>query len=96
VIVYTLSYPDYAELVCEKLDIDPQEIEAGLEGYLGYQEVRKSIKSSWYKTYREIVVVDDSPELWRASDREKARFIVPPEFMGDAHDDALRYIDLLE
>ena len=96
VIVYTLSDRDYAELVCDKLNIKPLEIIAGLGSYLGYEDIQKSIKSSWYKKYRDIVVIDDSPELWRSSDREKARFIVPPEFMGDAHDDALRYINLVE
>jgi len=55
-----------------------------------------SIRSSWYKKYRDIAVIDDSPELWKSSDREKARFIVPPGFMGDAQDDALKYINLVE
>ena len=96
VIIYTLSDRDYAELICDKLNIKPLEIMAGLGSYLGYEDIQKSIKSSWYKKYKDIVVIDDSPGLWRSSDREKARFIVPPEFMGDAHDDALRYIDLLE
>jgi TFIIF-interacting CTD phosphatase-like protein len=96
VIVYTLSDRDYADLVCDKLNIKPLEIIAGLGGYLGYEDIQKSIKSSWYKKYRDIVVIDDSPELWRSSDRERARFIVPPEFMGDASDDALRYINLVE
>ena len=87
-IVYTLSNRDYAELVCDKLNINPVEIVAGLTNYSGLSDIQKSIKSSWYKNYWDIVVVDDSPELWRSSDREKARFIVPPEFTGDARDDA--------
>jgi TFIIF-interacting CTD phosphatase-like protein len=96
VIVYTLSNRDYAELVCDELNISPLEIIAGIDHYSGTEEIRKRIKASWYKNYRDIVVIDDSPELWRSSDREKVRFIVPPEFMGDVHDDALRHINLLE
>lgn len=96
VIVYTFSDSDYAELVCEHLDVNPLEIVAGLGDYIGQENIKKNVKAFWYKNYRDIVVVDDSPELWRSSDREKVRFIVPPEFMGDAQDDALRYIDLKE
>ena len=96
VIVYTFADRDYAELVCDRLNINPLEIVAGLDNYISLEDTQKSIKSSWYKKYKDIVVIDDSPGLWRSSDREKARFIVPPEFMGDAHDDALRYINLVE
>ena len=96
VIVYTLSNRDYVELVCDELNISPLGIIAGIDHYSGTEEIRKRIKASWYKNYRDIVVIDDSPELWRSSDREKVRFIVPPEFMGDVHDDALRHINLLE
>jgi len=96
VIVYTLAEKDYAESVCNKLNINPLQIIAGDENFFGQDENSKRIKATWYKSYNDIVVVDDSPELWRMKDRNKARFIVPPEFFGDAQDNALRYINLLE
>ena len=83
-------------LVCDKLNFSPVEIVAELVNCSSLEDTRKSIKSSWYEKYRDVVVVDDSLELWRSSDREKARFIVPPEFMHDANDNALRYINLVE
>lgn len=97
IIVFTTAKEDYAKRICELLDIQPLEILSRTHCKQIGDSYRKVLRPSWLQQYERLIIVDDSPNVWKTSNHEAIHWIIPSEFRGDASDDGiLACIDLLK
>lgn len=95
IIVFTTAKEDYAQLICELLDIQPLEILSRAQCKKVGDDYRKLLRKKWQRSYDRIVIVDDSPQVWETGEA-RIDWIVPTEFRGDAADKGLlACVDLL-
>ena len=96
IIVYTTAKKDYAEKICIALKINYKILLSRSECEISPDNYEKKINSSWEKKYKEIVVIDDTPSVWKEDTWEKATVLVPSNFMGEKDDiDLKRIINLI-
>lgn len=89
IIVFTSAKKDYAEQVCEKLTIDPLLLLSRRSCRSDGIERLKFFKKEWRKNYKNVVIIDDSPHVWRRV-HETVEWIIPSAFYGEANDEGLR------
>lgn len=89
IIVFTTAKKNYAQEICELLDVQPLEILSRTQCKKVGDGYRKLLRKKWTRTYDRITIVDDSPNVWITPDHADIRWIVPSEFRGDASDDGL-------
>jgi len=93
VIVFTTAERNYAAKICEELEIQPVQL-ITRENTPGSVDIKfKMLNPHWLNEYDRITIVDDSPNIWDTFAHEHAEFIVPPEFMGDKNDTALKNLN---
>jgi TFIIF-interacting CTD phosphatase-like protein len=91
IIVFTSAKKDYAEQVCDKLAINPLRLLSRRFCRSDGNGYRKFFKKEWKKNYKKIVIIDDSPHVWKRVD-ETVEWIIPPAFHGEANDEGLRRV----
>jgi hypothetical protein len=84
VIVYTTAKADYARKICAALEIKPIELLTRRNCLRRNGEYKKRILPEWEAKWREIVVIDDSPDVWVNFKTKK--IIAPSKFMGNRND----------
>jgi hypothetical protein len=86
IIVYTTALRRYAKMICICLDIKPIELLSRKNCIRINQKLHKELKQNWFDLYDQIVIIDDSPNLWLNSIDLKINFFVPDEFRGKKED----------
>ena len=95
VVVYTTAVRDYAEKVCKHLQIKPVELFSREDCLILNNEYIKSIPDYYFDLYDDIIIFDDSPELWDNKSRKKCQIIGVAPFTGEVDDDELNKIKIL-
>ncbi len=90
VIVCTTAVRDYAEKICEQLDIRPLEILAREDCPVENWYYCKSVPDYYFNKYGEITIYDDHPEMWDQKSHDRCRVVGVPEFTGDPGDEGLK------
>jgi len=83
--VYTSAKADYAKQIIKRLNISPLWIYTRKKCMLRNGRYRKELPDDIVKEYDQIVIIDDSPNVW-LNNQDKITFLVPREFRGDAQD----------
>jgi hypothetical protein len=91
IIIYTTALKTYAKKISKSLKIDPLEILSRKDCLKINDHYGKSIKAEWMDSYDEIIVIDDSPNVWKNCS-DSIVFLVPSEFRGDSTDFELKPI----
>lgn len=91
IIVFTSAKKSYAEQVCEKLAIYPLFLLSRRSCRSDGNGYRKFFKKEWKMNYKKIVIIDDSPHVWKRVD-ETIKWIIPSAFYGEANDEGLRRV----
>jgi len=94
IIVYTTAKEDYAHRICLELNIKTQEILTRKNCLQKGDMYYKSFLSDWGEKYKNIDIIDDSPNVWIGTEEyeQKINFKVPKEFRGEIYDDELTRI----
>jgi TFIIF-interacting CTD phosphatase-like protein len=90
IIVFTTALRSYAKRICKQLDINPIELLSRKNCQQVNGQYKKQVKDIWKVQYNKIIVIDDSPNVWKNSEDEHIKFIVPDEFRGDKDDFGLK------
>lgn len=90
VVVFTTATKEYAEQVCDHLDINPIELFTREDCLIIGDRYYKSVPDYYFDDYDDITIFDDYPEIWDTKSQEKCRMIGVPEFIGDWEDDVLK------
>ncbi len=91
IIVYTTALRKYAKTVCDKLAIHPKALLSRKNCKIIHGKHKKTVKSDWVTSYKDIIIIDDSPNIWLSND-DNLTFLVPEEFRGQAADIGLQKI----
>lgn len=91
IIIFTTALKTYATKISKSLNIQPIQILSRKNCIKFNEQYRKMIQTNWIEMYETIIVIDDSPNVWRNSS-ESIQFLVPTEFRGDANDTNLSEI----
>jgi TFIIF-interacting CTD phosphatase-like protein len=92
IIVFTTAVEDYAKEVCEKLEINFKELHSRKDCQISDGFYEKRIEENWLRGYSEIIVIDDSPEVWDSFSRKSCQILVPEKFKGDSFDENLKSV----
>ena len=92
VIVYTTALRRYAKLICISLGIEYIELLSRKNCLLINGKHQKEVKQNWLDLYDQIIIIDDSPNVWLNATDTKIKFLVPDEFRGNANDMGLHAI----
>ena len=91
IIVYTTALRKYAKTICDKLAISPIALLSRKNCKIIHGKHKKAVKPDWVANYQDIIIIDDSPNVW-LSDADNLTFLVPVEFRGQAADIGLKTI----
>jgi hypothetical protein len=91
IIIYTTALKTYAKKISRSLQINPITILSRKDCTKKNDSFKKNIKPEWILSYDEIIVIDDSPNVW-VNCPDSIKFLVPKEFRGDARDLELQSI----
>ena len=91
IIIYTTALKTYAKKISNSLQINPIEILSRKDCIKKNDSFKKTINLKWIDVYDEIIVIDDSPNVWKNCP-DSIKFLVPKEFRGDARDLELQSI----
>ena len=91
IIIYTTALKTYAKKISKSLEINPIQILSRKDCTKKNDSFKKTINSKWIINYDEIIVIDDSPNVW-VNCPDSIKFLVPKEFRGDARDLELQSI----
>lgn len=94
VVVFTTAEREYAQKVCDNLDINPYELFTREDCLIENGWYIKSISIYYFDIYDQIIIIDDIPEIWDKVCRNRSRIIKVTEFTGDIKDDELGKIKL--
>ncbi len=95
IIIYTTALKTYATKISKSLNIEPIQILSRKNCLRINEQYRKQIEPTWMEMYETIIVIDDSPNVWKNTD-DSIHFLVPTEFRGTADDtNLLEVIDKL-
>ena len=92
IIVYTTALRRYAKMICTRLDIKPIELLSRKNCILINRKHHKEVKQNWLDLYDQIIIIDDSPNVWINATDLKIKFLVPDEFRGKKEDIGLKVI----
>lgn len=92
VIVYTTALRRYAKLICISLGIEYIELLSRRNCLPINGKHQKEVKQNWLDLYDQIIIIDDSPNVWLNATDTKIKFLVPDEFRGNANDMGLHAI----
>lgn len=92
IVVFTTAVKDYAEKVCRKLDINYVELRSRKDCAVVNGRYLKFVDTTWLSRYDEIIVIDDSPEIWDIKPNENFYMLAPEKYTGSANDDELKEI----
>jgi TFIIF-interacting CTD phosphatase-like protein len=91
IIIYTTALKTYAKKISKSLEINPIQILSRKDCTKKNDSFKKTINPEWIINYDEIIIIDDSPNVWLNSP-DSIKFFVPMEFRGDAQDLELQSI----
>ena len=91
IIIYTTALKTYAKKISKSLGINPIQILSRKDCSKKNDSFKKTINLEWTYFYDEIIVIDDSPNVWKNCS-DSIKFLVPTEFRGDALDLELQSI----
>lgn len=92
VIVYTTALRRYAKMICISLGIEYIELLTRKNCILINGKHQKEVKQNWLDSYEQIIIIDDSPNVWFNSSDAKIKFLIPDEFRGKKEDIGLQAI----
>jgi TFIIF-interacting CTD phosphatase-like protein len=87
-IVFTTAKEDYALEISDRLNIQPIKVLSRSACKKKGDSFRKVIHKNWVLTYENILIIDDSPQVWETGDANVV-WLVPSEFRGDSTDQGL-------
>lgn len=90
--VFTTAVSDYAQKVCNELGINYTEILSRENCRVANGMYVKYVDEKWMKNFDEVIIIDDSPEIWDSTACENCTFLVPEKFIGDPNDNGLKAI----
>ena len=85
IIIYTTALKTYAKKISKSLQINPITILSRKDCTKKNDSFKKNTNPKWILSYDEIIVIDDSPNIW-VNFPDSIKFLVPTEFRGDARD----------
>lgn len=85
IIIYTTALKTYATKISKSLNIEPIQILSRKNCSRIKEQYRKQIEPTWIEKYKTIIIIDDSPNVWKNTD-VSIQFLVPTEFRGNAND----------
>jgi len=85
IIIFTTALKTYAKKISKSLQINPIEILSRKDCSKKNDRFKKNLNLEWIDAYDEIIVIDDSPNVWKNCP-DSIKFLVPTEFRGDARD----------
>ena len=91
IIIYTTALKTYAKKISKSLEINPINILSRKDCTKKNDSFKKTINPEWIINYDEIIVIDDSPNVWKNCP-DSIKFLVPTEFRGDVSDFELQPI----
>lgn len=91
IIIYTTALKTYAKKISKALEINPIKILSRKDCSKKNDNFKKIINIEWIINYDEIIVIDDSPNVWKNCP-DSIKFFVPTEFRGDSTDFELKPI----
>lgn len=91
IIIYTTALKTYAKKISKSLGINPIQILSRKDCTKKNDSFKKNLNPEWIINYDEIIVIDDSPNVW-VNCTDSIVFLVPTEFRGDAQDLELQSI----
>ena len=91
IIIYTTALKTYAKKISNSLQINPITILSRKDCSKKNDNFKKTINPEWIINYDEIIVIDDSPNVWKNCP-DSIKFLVPTEFRGDVSDFELQSI----
>ena len=91
IIIYTTALKTYAKKISKALEINPIKILSRKDCSKKNDNFKKIINTGWLINYDEIIVIDDSPNVWKNCP-DSIKFLVPTEFRGDVSDFELQPI----
>jgi hypothetical protein len=91
IIIYTTALKTYAKKISKALEINPINILSRKDCFKINDSFKKTINPEWIDAYDEIIVIDDSPNVWKNCP-DSIVFLVPSEFRGDSTDLELQLI----
>ena len=86
IIVFTTAKEDYAIKICELLDIRPHQLLRRRDCKKVGDGFQKVLKKNWLNSYEKILIIDDSPNVWKTPLSDSIQWIVPSEFRGEVAD----------
>lgn len=86
IIVFTTALRNYAKTIGKELKIEPIVLLSRKNCKMVNGKHKKLIQQEWIINYNQIIIIDDSPNVWIDADSPKIKFLVPNEFRGDAND----------
>ena len=91
IIIYTTALNTYAKKISKSFEINPIKILSRKDCIKKNDSFKKTINPEWVHSYDEIIVIDDSPNVW-VNFPDSIKFLIPTEFRGDARDFELQSI----
>ncbi len=92
IVVFTTAIADYAKKVCKALEMKPKALLSRKDCAIAGDRFFKKLRKEWLDGYNEIIIVDDSPEVWDETAHQNCAFLVPERFMGEPGDAELKKI----
>ncbi len=92
-IIFTTAIREYAERVCQKLELEPLKIYAREDCEVVNFRYVKSVPDHYFDQYDTITIIDDMPEVWDRKSHEKCRLIGVSPFMGNDDDELLQVMN---
>jgi len=92
IIVFTTAVKNYAESVCSRLEINYSKLLSREDCRVVNGMFEKYVEQNWLNKYDEILIIDDSPEIWDSNARNNCTFLIPEKFTGDANDNGLKEV----
>jgi TFIIF-interacting CTD phosphatases, including NLI-interacting factor len=91
VIIVTTAIKDYAESIIKALNIKCFELYSREDCLIQNDYYMKCAPDFYFDLYDEIIIVDDSPEIWDKESQVSCKFIIPTKFFGDGEDTGLEF-----
>lgn len=89
-VVFTTAIREYAERVCQKLELETVEIFSREDCGVVNGRYVKSVPDDYFNQYDSITIIDDMPEIWDRKSHEKCRLIGVSPFMGNDDDELMQ------
>jgi TFIIF-interacting CTD phosphatase-like protein len=91
IIIYTTALRPYANRISKKLTIQPIQILSRKQCLFKNGSWGKKVNGEWINKYDKIIIIDDSPNVWRDIP-SSIEILIPAEFRGSENDYGLEEI----